>query len=190
MKGTGDGEPTGPLTTPQIARRLLPLYVTHVNQVECGGRCQQHWMEWGPQGAAGSGDVLLPPRPLPAPINLPHFTRRRPSPPPTQAILTTMPFTLAVYMVRNIEAAKAGGDPAAVSEAVVGRATGILSAVFCAAQLLTSYPLGMLSDRIGRKVGVRGSSVGGLARRTWGLGRQGAVMAGRLHATCDGPTGG
>jgi MFS family permease len=68
-----------------------------------------------------------------------------------------MPFTLAVYMVRNIEAAKAGGDPAAVSEAVVGRATGILSAVFCAAQLLTSYPLGMLSDRIGRKVGVQGS---------------------------------
>jgi hypothetical protein len=38
MKKTGPGEPAGPLTTPQIARRLLPLYVTHVNQVECGGK--------------------------------------------------------------------------------------------------------------------------------------------------------
>lgn len=66
-----------------------------------------------------------------------------------QGILTTLPFTLAVYMVRDFEAE--GGRPP--SEATVGRLTGLLAAVFCAAQLVTSYPWGIISDRVGRKVG-------------------------------------
>ena len=69
----------------------------------------------------------------------------------SQALLTTLPFAVAVYMVRDFEAARSGG--AAVSEQAVGRATGLLAAVFCAAQLLTSFPWGLVSDRIGRKVG-------------------------------------
>ncbi|KAL4425550.1 hypothetical protein ABPG75_009566 [Micractinium tetrahymenae] len=64
-----------------------------------------------------------------------------------QGILTTLPFTLAVYMVRDFEAE--GGRPP--SEATVGRLTGLLAAVFCAAQLVTSYPWGIISDRVGRK---------------------------------------
>ena len=42
-----------------------------------------------------------------------------------------------------------------MTEAAVGSATGMLAAVFCAAQLVTSYPWGMISDRVGRKVGAR-----------------------------------
>ncbi len=66
-----------------------------------------------------------------------------------QGILTTLPFTLAVYMVRDFQAQ--GGHPP--DEATVGRLTGLLAAVFCAAQLVTSYPWGIVSDRVGRKVG-------------------------------------
>ncbi len=62
-----------------------------------------------------------------------------------------MPFVVAVYMVRDWEAADSGGAP--VSEQAVGRATGFLAAVFCFAQLLTSFAWGSVSDRIGRKVG-------------------------------------
>jgi MFS family permease len=51
-------------------------------------------------------------------------------------------------MVRDFEAARGG----ATSEAAVGRATGMLAAVFCAAQLVTQLPWGLVSDRIGRKV--------------------------------------
>lgn len=61
-----------------------------------------------------------------------------------------MPFVLAVYMVRDWEAAASDGAP--VSEQAVGRATGFLAAVFCFAQLLTSFAWGIVSDRIGRKV--------------------------------------
>lgn len=53
--------------------------------------------------------------------------------------------------VRDWEAAAHGAE--GVSEQAVGRATGLLAAMFCAAQLVTSYPWGHLSDRIGRKVG-------------------------------------
>lgn len=59
------------------------------------------------------------------------------------------PSQLAVYMVRDFQLAS-GGD---TGEGAVGRLTGLLAATFCAAQLVTSYPWGMLSDRIGRKVG-------------------------------------
>lgn len=51
--------------------------------------------------------------------------------------------------MRDWLAEEGGGAPP--SEQRVGRATGLLSATFSAAQLLTSYPLGRLSDRIGRK---------------------------------------
>lgn len=67
-----------------------------------------------------------------------------------QAILVTMPFVVSVYMVRDWEAAAHPGAP--VSEQAVGRRTGLLAAVFCAAQLVTSMPWGLVSDRIGRKV--------------------------------------
>ncbi|PSC76968.1 MFS general substrate transporter [Micractinium conductrix] len=60
-----------------------------------------------------------------------------------------MPFTLAVYMVRGFESTRNPGGE--VTEAAVGSATGMLAAVFCAAQLVTSYPWGMISDRVGRK---------------------------------------
>lgn len=60
----------------------------------------------------------------------------------------------AVYMVRDFQAA--AGD--AASEQAVGRATGMLAATFCAAQLVTSYPWGMVSDRVGRKVSTAGVS--------------------------------
>jgi MFS family permease len=53
-------------------------------------------------------------------------------------------------MVRDFEAASSNG--AAVSEQTVGKRTGLLAAVFCAAQLLTQLPWGLVSDRIGRKV--------------------------------------
>ena len=36
-------------------------------------------------------------------------------------------------------------------EAEVGWRTGLLAAIFCAAQFVTSFPLGALSDRVGRK---------------------------------------
>ena len=42
-------------------------------------------------------------------------------------------------------------DGVKVSEQKVGELTGILGACFCAAQLFTSYPIGKLSDRIGRR---------------------------------------
>ncbi|KAI3429316.1 hypothetical protein D9Q98_005411 [Chlorella vulgaris] len=67
----------------------------------------------------------------------------------TQALLTTLPFSVAVFMVRDFEAASSNG--AAVSEQTVGKRTGLLAAVFCAAQLLTQLPWGLVSDRIGRK---------------------------------------
>lgn len=76
-----------------------------------------------------------------------------------QAVLTTMPFVVAVYMVRDWQ-----GELA--TEQAVGKATGLLAAVFCAAQLCTSFPWGLISDRIGRKVGgwvgVHGAMVAGL----------------------------
>jgi MFS family permease len=64
--------------------------------------------------------------------------------------LTTLPYVVSVYMVRDFLAADdPGGIPP--SEDRVGVLTGLLGASFCSAQLLTSFPLGMLSDRIGRK---------------------------------------
>jgi MFS family permease len=74
----------------------------------------------------------------------------------TQGLLVTLPFTIGVYQVRDflsrVAPATAGADaPASVDEQTVGRLVGLLGASFCAAQLLTSFPLGRLSDRIGRR---------------------------------------
>ena len=66
-----------------------------------------------------------------------------------QGLVTTLPYVIAVYMVRDFLAADDPSNPP--SEDRVGTFTGLLGACFCAAQLLTSYPLGLLSDRIGRR---------------------------------------
>ena len=62
----------------------------------------------------------------------------------TQGLHTTMPYVLSVYMVRGF----LGED---ADEEAVGYRVGILGAGFCLAQTFTSLPLGLLSDRIGRK---------------------------------------
>ena len=62
----------------------------------------------------------------------------------TQGLHTTMPYVLSVYMVRGF----LGED---AEEEAVGYRVGILGAGFCLAQTFTSLPLGLLSDRIGRK---------------------------------------
>ncbi len=55
----------------------------------------------------------------------------------------TLPFTIAVYMVRNFE----GG----IGEERVSRLTGLLAAVYSSSQFLTALAWGYLSDRIGRR---------------------------------------
>jgi len=65
-----------------------------------------------------------------------------------QGMLTTLPYVLGVYMVRDFLTSNDGLPP---PEERVGTLTGLLGACFCAAQLLTSYPLGLLSDRLGRR---------------------------------------
>ncbi len=62
----------------------------------------------------------------------------------TQGLHTTMPYVLSVYMVRGF----LGED---ADEELVGYRVGLLGAAFCLAQTFTSYLLGLLSDRIGRK---------------------------------------
>lgn len=69
----------------------------------------------------------------------------------TQAIHITLPFIISAFMVRDWEEDKKGGE--AIGEQTIGRLVGLLGASFCASQLLTSYGIGKLSDRIGRKVG-------------------------------------
>lgn len=66
----------------------------------------------------------------------------------TQGIHTTLPYVVGVYMVRDFLSQGGTQDP---SEKEIGFLTGILGACFCAAQFFTSYPLGKLSDRMGRK---------------------------------------
>jgi len=66
----------------------------------------------------------------------------------TQGIHTTLPYVVGVYMVRDF---LSQGGTQGPSEKEIGFLTGILGACFCAAQFFTSYPLGKLSDRIGRK---------------------------------------
>lgn len=84
-----------------------------------------------------------------------------------EATQITMPYTIAVYMVRDYLGPEA-------SQAQISRLTGVLvrlpqlvfvlkrhphicpcsvqAACFCAAQFLSSIPLGYLSDTYGRKV--------------------------------------
>lgn len=61
-----------------------------------------------------------------------------------QGIQITLPYTLAVFLVRHFEAGQ--------SEERIGRLTGILAASFSAAQFFTSYLWGVFMDRFGRKV--------------------------------------
>jgi MFS family permease len=62
--------------------------------------------------------------------------------------MLTMPFTVAVYMVR----AWLAGSAAAADEGSVGRLTGLLAALYSFAQFTTSYAWGIFSTRFGRKV--------------------------------------
>ena len=68
----------------------------------------------------------------------------------TQGLHLTLPFVISVYMVRQFLTLKAGGETD-ISEEEVGFKTGILGASFSFAQTLTSYILGKVSDRVGRK---------------------------------------
>jgi MFS family permease len=61
--------------------------------------------------------------------------------------MLTMPFTVAVFMVRAFEGGQ--GD-----EAQIGRLTGLLAAVYSFAQFTTSYAWGVFSSRCGRKVSI------------------------------------
>ena len=61
----------------------------------------------------------------------------------TEAIHTTLPYTLAVYLVRDLLSG--------ASESAVGAATGALAASWCASQFLTSVAWGRAADAIGRK---------------------------------------
>lgn len=80
--------------------------------------------------------------------------------------MLTMPFTVAVYMVRAFlaadAAAAAGGggfstsaaESSSSDEARIGRLTGLLASVYSFSQFTTSYAWGVFSSRRGRKVGV------------------------------------
>lgn len=72
----------------------------------------------------------------------------------TQGLHTTLPYVLSVYMIRMFltEVQQGNGDVQGISEELVGFRTGVLGAAFCFAQTLTSFWLGRLSDKVGRKV--------------------------------------
>lgn len=59
--------------------------------------------------------------------------------------MLTLPFTVAVFMVRNFEAGEQ------MDEARIGRLTGLLAALYSFTQCTTSLPWGVVSNRIGRK---------------------------------------
>lgn len=61
----------------------------------------------------------------------------------TQGMQLTLPFTVAVYMVRDWEGH--------ISEERVSRLTGLLAAVYSSSSFLTALAWGYLSDHIGRK---------------------------------------
>ncbi|KFM28363.1 putative peptide/nitrate transporter [Auxenochlorella protothecoides] len=84
----------------------------------------------------------------------------------TQALFIVLPYTVSVYMVRDfLVAGAAPGQP--VPEQRVGVLTGALGAVSSAAALLTSYPLGALSDRVGRKAVILVGLASSVASLLW-----------------------
>lgn len=133
-----------PLSTFAVATKLFPLYLTHVNQARRSYMNPLQMTQPGVRDRRSPGLAALCSRTVSAKSRSPPLALA------PQGILVTMPFVVAVYMVRDWEAAASGGTP--VSEQTVGKATGLLAAVFCFAQLLTSFAWGMVSDRIGRKV--------------------------------------
>ena len=62
-----------------------------------------------------------------------------------QGVQITLPFTLSAYMVRQYQ-----GEGA--SEQVIGQLTGLLAAAAPFSRFLFSFPLGVVSDYVGRKV--------------------------------------
>jgi len=65
-----------------------------------------------------------------------------------EAVHTTMPYSVAVYMVRALLSKDGTATP---DEAAVGWSTGVLAAAFSFAQFLTSMLWGRVSDSVGRK---------------------------------------
>lgn len=57
----------------------------------------------------------------------------------------TLPFTIAIYMVRNFESGEH------ISEQRVSRLTGLLTAVYSSSQIITAVPWGFASDWLGRR---------------------------------------
>lgn len=114
----------------------------------------------------------------------------------TQGVITMLPFALGAYMVRdflvrdallNEAAATAAAPgpgmalglahpPAAMSEAAVGRLSGMLGACFCAAQLLTSYPWGRASDTLGRRPVMVIGNISSVVSLAW-LGMSGSIAS-------------
>lgn len=63
--------------------------------------------------------------------------------------MLTLPFTVAVFMVRSF----LGSSGSTPGEAEVGRLTGGLAAFYSFSQFTLSYAWGIISSRYGRKVG-------------------------------------
>ncbi|KAK9799374.1 hypothetical protein WJX73_005735 [Symbiochloris irregularis] len=61
-----------------------------------------------------------------------------------QGVQITLPFTLSAYMVRHFE----GPD---ASEQLIGQLTGLMAAAAPFSRFLSSFPLGVVSDYVGRK---------------------------------------
>ena len=89
----------------------------------------------------------------------------------SQGMQLTLPFTIAVYMVRNWEGH--------ISEERVSRLTGLLAAVYSSSSFLTALGWGYLSDHIGRKPVVVFGNVVGHPTSTSSLLRADACMTGR-----------
>ncbi len=77
-----------------------------------------------------------------------------------QGVHITLPFILASYMVRDFSRQ---GKVQATDEQTLGRLIGFLGAAHCGTQFTTGYPIGRLSDYIGRKA----SSGGLIAPGAW-----------------------
>ncbi|KAG2445989.1 hypothetical protein HXX76_000592 [Chlamydomonas incerta] len=95
--------------------------------------------------------------------------------------MLTTPFTIGVFMVRDFEAAKHGGNEAEVDEQRVGRLTGLLAGIFSFSGFLTAYAWGCASNYVGRKpVIALGNAVSFISILWFGLsGSYASAMAAR-----------
>jgi MFS family permease len=110
-----------------------------------------------------------------------------------QAVMLMMPMTVAVYLVRGFVAASSGaaapGGSTQLDEALIGRLTGALAAVYSFSQFSTSYLWGVASNRWGRKcVMVAGSAASASTLVWFGLSASygSAVAARAVAGLCNG----